>query len=181
MSSLGRTIYINSTNQVKVEGLEDLTEVAQTFISNATCKFSLCMSDVVDGLSGALVDKGDGLVGIPAIAHGVTASTIRILGTNNIDGEYALHSSTSVDELVITVSYAAEVITLNARIFGCFSDATAISLVYVTDSDGDYVGTVPSTIDLIADVVYKGFISIVDGVGNVKLLLIEFKAAYAEI
>lgn len=57
----------------------------------------------------AAVDKGSGLVGIPATAHGLsTGQKIVLSGTTNYDGTYELDATSSTNEMVITATYAAE-------------------------------------------------------------------------
>jgi len=57
----------------------------------------------------AAVDKGGGLVGLPATAHGLAAGTkIVLAGTVNYDGVYTMDAATTADEIVIAATYAAE-------------------------------------------------------------------------
>ena len=58
---------------------------------------------------GPAVDKGAGQVGIPDTAHGfVTGQEILIAGTTNYNGVQTVHSSTTVNEIVITDTFVAE-------------------------------------------------------------------------
>ena len=57
----------------------------------------------------AVVDKGGGLVGLPATAHGFKAGMIvTVLGTANYDAVHTLDAGTTTDELVIAAAYTAE-------------------------------------------------------------------------
>ena len=57
----------------------------------------------------AAVDKGGGLVGLPATAHGFKAGMIVVAaGTTNYDGTHTLDAGTTADELVITAAFTAE-------------------------------------------------------------------------
>lgn len=59
--------------------------------------------------AGGAVNKGSGRVGLPCTAHGMAVGDqVQISDTSNYDGVYVLHSTTSVNELVVTASYAAE-------------------------------------------------------------------------
>jgi hypothetical protein len=59
---------------------------------------------------GPAVDKGGGLVGLPSTGHGFVAGQIvRVVGSVNYDGEnHTLDVATSINELVIPATYAAE-------------------------------------------------------------------------
>lgn len=55
------------------------------------------------------VDKGDGTVGIPATAHGLSeGDSITIAGTVAYNGNYTVLGATTTNEIVITTTYAAE-------------------------------------------------------------------------
>ena len=55
---------------------------------------------------GAAVNKGGGLVGIPATAHGlVVAAAITISLTVAYNSSYTVHANTTVDEVVITETF----------------------------------------------------------------------------
>ncbi|HEY6018383.1 MAG TPA: kelch repeat-containing protein, partial [Candidatus Paceibacterota bacterium] len=65
----------------------------------------------IDIDAAAAVNKGGGLVGIPATGHGITSPTgkrIRLEGTINYNGIEVLDATTSANELVITAPYVAE-------------------------------------------------------------------------
>lgn len=64
-----------------------------------------------------VVDRSGGLVGIPAVGHGLEPGmSILLDGTANYDGKYELEQATTEDELVIKHAYEAEVIA-NATVF----------------------------------------------------------------
>ena len=63
--------------------------------------------------NGAVVDKGSGTVGIPAPGHGFpTGAKIYTVGTTNYKSAYTVLAASTVDEVVVTATYAAE--SLNA-------------------------------------------------------------------
>ena len=58
---------------------------------------------------GSAVNKGGGLVGIPATSHGFSAGvSVDISGTEYYDGTEVLHADTSTHELVITADFNPE-------------------------------------------------------------------------
>ena len=77
--------------------------------------FGLPVSTLVEAVSlsaGAVVDKGTGKVGLPAVGHGLEPGTPVIIdGTVNYDGDYVLTAETSADELVISATYVAETVS----------------------------------------------------------------------
>ena len=63
----------------------------------------------------AAVDKTGGKTGLPATGHGLpVGSQVTIAGTTNYDGTVAIEPETTVDEIVITATYAAETIGAGA-------------------------------------------------------------------
>ncbi len=55
------------------------------------------------------VNKGSGKVGLPSPGHGLAAGRqVRINGTDNYEGVYAVDIDTTADELVIAATYVAE-------------------------------------------------------------------------
>lgn len=62
--------------------------------------------------AGAVVDKGGGLVGLPAAAHGIPAATkIAVAGTVNYDGVTTVDAGSTANEIVIAAVYVAEALS----------------------------------------------------------------------
>jgi hypothetical protein len=60
-------------------------------------------------LSGAAVNVGGGVVGLPCTAHGFTAGwTIEVAGTTNYDGSYVVQDTSTVNQIHILATYMAE-------------------------------------------------------------------------
>ena len=60
-------------------------------------------------LTGAVTDKGNGLVGLPCAGHGfVQDAVVSVAGTANYDGTYRVAEGVGVDELVIEAPFKAE-------------------------------------------------------------------------
>ena len=60
-------------------------------------------------LSGAAVDVGAGVVGLPCINHGLAAGwNIEIFSTDNYDGTYRVLDSSTINQINVLASYAAE-------------------------------------------------------------------------
>ncbi|WP_418977750.1 hypothetical protein [Bilophila wadsworthia] len=60
-------------------------------------------------LSGAVTDKGDGLVGLPCAGHGfVQDAVVSVTGSANYDGTYRVAPGVTADEVVIEAPYKAE-------------------------------------------------------------------------
>ncbi len=112
------------------------------------------------------VDKGAGKVGIPCTGHNKsTGDTIRFERTLNYNAVYLVDASSTVDEIVITASYAAETFTGEEFIYEAIHGSTAspITFSYVSNSDGDYVGKFPYTVQLLQDENYLLCIKEVSG------------------
>ena len=63
-------------------------------------------------LSGAVTDKGDGLVGLPCIGHGfVQDAVVSVTGSANYDGTYRVAPGVTADEVVIEAPYKAEALS----------------------------------------------------------------------
>jgi len=81
----------------------DATSSANEVVITATFKGGL-----ID--NAAAVDKGGGKVGIPITGHPYTpGETITITNTVAYDGDYTVDATTTANEVVVTVAYAAEV------------------------------------------------------------------------
>jgi hypothetical protein len=66
--------------------------------------------------SAAVVNKGGGLVGLPATAHGeIAGAEITVYGTTNVNGTFTLDALTSANELVVADTYVAETLTSTAK------------------------------------------------------------------
>ncbi len=107
--------------------------------------------------AGAAVDKGGGLVGIPCTAHGLTSTDdIRFERTLNFNNVYAVHADTTDDEIVIEVSYTAEVFTGEEFIYVAIVGVTETPIVfsYEANSDGNYIGKIPYDAGLLQDTAY---------------------------
>jgi len=62
--------------------------------------------------AGPAVDKGGGLVGLPATAHGLVAGgKITMAGTVNYEGAFTLDGTTTADELAVAAIFNAETFT----------------------------------------------------------------------
>ena len=63
-------------------------------------------------LSGAVTDKGDGLVGLPCAGHGfVQDAVVSVTGSTNYDGTYRVAPGVTADEVVIEAPYKAEALS----------------------------------------------------------------------
>lgn len=69
-------------------------------------------------IAGAVVNKGDGTVGIPAVLNGrIAGDEIDIVGSTNYSGNHFLVSATT-NEMVITHAYSAETLPTAAKCYG---------------------------------------------------------------
>lgn len=89
------------------------TKILEVYTGAGTYKIALCKKQNEKNINNAVaVDKGGGKVGIPVTAHGYTAGeAVKILTTINYDGYYIVQSETTVNEVVIVATYAAETFT----------------------------------------------------------------------
>ncbi len=70
------------------------------------------LDEEVEFDSGPVVDKFNGLVGIPATAHGLSINETGVIaGTTNYNGTHTVNEATTVDEIVITATYVSESVT----------------------------------------------------------------------
>lgn len=75
------------------------------------------LGTLVTPTAAAVVNKGGGLVGINAPLHRLTAGTeVTFYGNTNYVGDFTLHASTTINQLVITATYQAETLTTTAGI-----------------------------------------------------------------
>ncbi|WP_243546374.1 phage tail tube protein [Pseudodesulfovibrio tunisiensis] len=73
--------------------------------------------------AGDAVDKGNGLVGLSAAGHGLAVGAeIVIAGTTNYDGTYMVKRGTSIGEIVIEETYAAETFDGSETVTALFRD-----------------------------------------------------------
>lgn len=148
--------YIDTDNIVRIEGLRNV--VTDAYVNNATITGVLYNLPAQNPDVAAAVDKGSGKVGIPCTGHGLTGGTdvIRIERSVNYNTEFLLDASTTVDELVITATYVAEVFTGNEFIYHAIvgTIAAPITFAYEANSNGNYVGKIPYTTVLLQDESY---------------------------
>jgi len=80
----------------------------------------------------AAVDKGGGKVGIPITGHPYTAGeTVRLAGTVNYDADEVVDATSTVNEVVITAAYVAEVFT-GAETHNLVTDGTDDTIALTT-------------------------------------------------
>jgi len=106
------------------------------------------MTETVKGiLIGAAVDEGGGKVGIPVIGHTCVANDyVRIESSRKYNKECTVDSVTN-DKIVITAAYVAETFSGAERVYLGVPNGCDITLPYVTDSNGNYRGTLPDTME----------------------------------
>lgn len=167
--------FIDTDNVVRIEGLRNV--VTEAYINNATITGILYgLPTLVPTVDGVAVDKGAGKVGIPCVAHGqVSGGSIRIERSVSYNNDFMVDVTTSVDELVITATYAAETFTGEEFIYTAVVGTvnSPITFSYVATSDGDYVGKLVYTAPLIQDVDYVMCIKEVSGAEQVVAKIIQ--------
>jgi len=139
--------FIDTDNIVRIEGLR--YTVTGAYVNDlTTIKGIFYKLPVVNPDVGDVVDKGDGItVGIPFANHGlVGGDSIRLERFVNYNGDFLVHVDTTNDELVITATYVAEKLTGNEFIYVAIAGKVADEIIftYIEESNGDYVGTIPS-------------------------------------
>ena len=89
-------------------------------------------------VGGEAVDKGDGTVGLPFLAHTFTAGeTIRISGTTNYNDSYTVLAETTVNQLLITETYNAETFDGTEIIVKYYGSLSAGYGCMIQDSSGN--------------------------------------------
>jgi len=100
--------------------------------------------------SGDVIDKTGGKVGIPVIRHeAASGDFIKIEGAGEqLDGEYTVDATTSADEIVVTAVFAdvSQTLTGRERLYIGIVNGTEIPMSYVSESDGNYKGILPYTL-----------------------------------
>ncbi len=156
--------YIDTDNIVRIEGLRNV--VSESYINNATITGIFYSLPALKPDTAVAVDKGGGLVGIPCTGHGLAiASIIRMERSLNYNLEYLVHADTTVDEIVITATYAAETFTGNEFIYSALvgTISAPITFAYEAASNGNYVGKIPYTTAMLQDESYVLCIKEVSG------------------
>jgi hypothetical protein len=87
-----------------------------SFDGKQTFKVLSLGSEISINVSGVAVDKGGGKVGIPSTTHGLsTGNRVRLYGTTNYNGNFAVDADTTTNEIVIVATYVAETFTSTAK------------------------------------------------------------------
>lgn len=170
--------FLDTDNVVRIEGLRNV--VTFDYINDATITGILYKLPVLNPDAAAAVNKTTGKVGIPCTGHGlVEGNCIRLERTLNYNGVFNLHADTSVDELVITATYAAETFTGSEFIYVAVVGAVGseIEFDYIEASNGDYFGIIPYDTPLLQDESYVLCVKTVKG-GEQVLAKIIYRAGY---
>ena len=177
MATSTNTIYVGSDELVTLTGLVDNTD--SSYINNATVTMSLYEDEIITPDAAAIVDKGAGAVGIPITGTTLAAGDkIMFLGSENYEGEFTIQSKTT-DEIVITATYVAETLEGVEEIYKNVEGAYQLAVAYIGASDGNYQGTLPDILRLVAGDWYYLFVDIEDTGNFKKLIRKKVKAAYA--
>jgi len=135
--------YVDSDNVINIEGLRDAAP-PNAYINDATITSILYDLPATAPDAEAVVDATAGKVNIPLAGHTfLDGQTVRLERFINYSARYVLQSGTTgTDVLVITATYAAEVLTGNEFIYRAVfgTDAAPIAFDFVAGSNGDYVG-----------------------------------------
>jgi hypothetical protein len=114
--------------------------------------------------------------------HGLTDDDfIRMSGSRNFDDEHDVKSVTDADNIVIDQSYPAggEVFTGDEKVYVGIRQCKAISMAYVSGSDGNYRGTLPDTAEkLFERSMYYVFIDVIGVSGTVLTHRLKWKAVF---
>lgn len=166
--------YIDSDNIIRIEGLRDAS--TGSYINDATVTAILYELPALHPDAAVAVDKGGGKVGIPCAGHGqVAGDSIRLERSLNYNADYMLAAETSVNELVVTATYAAEIFTGEEFIYVALVGTvdTPITFDYEAGSNGNYVGKIPYTTVLLQGEEYVLCIKEVSGTEQVLAKVIH--------
>jgi len=133
-----------------VVGLRNV--VTSAYVNNATITAILYDLPALNPDVTAAVDKGTGKVGIPCTGHLLSVGdSVRLERSLNYNDVFVLDAGTTVNELVITATYAAETFTGEEFIYKAIvgTKAAPITFSYEYGSDGNYVGKIPYTTSLL--------------------------------
>jgi len=136
--------FIASDNLVQVNGLRDAA--TGNYVNDAEIKMSLFVESTFNPDNAAVTDETGGKVGVPATSHGLSADDyIRLEGTENYDGEYAI-DSVEANKIIIVATYVAETLSGAEKIYTGVPNGTNLPVNYVDASDGNYEGVLPDTL-----------------------------------
>ena len=144
--------YVDSDNIINVEGLRHAAP-PNAYVNDATITGILYDLPALAPDAAAVVDATGGKVNIPIANHTLlNGETVRLERFLNYNGTHVLQTGTTgTGVLVITATYAAEILTGNEfsyrAIFG--TGAAPITFDYVENSDGNYVGKMAYTASLL--------------------------------
>lgn len=166
--------YIDTDNVISIVGLRNVVSLA--YVNDATITGVLYDLPALSPNVAAAVDKSDGKVGIPCTGHGKSSGdSIRIERSINYNSDYMLETGTTVDELVITATFAAETFTGNEFIYtNAYGTKDApITFEYTAESDGNYSGKIPYSAPLLQGEEYVLCIKEISGQEQVLAKVIQ--------
>lgn len=166
--------YLDTDNVIRIVGLRNV--VTGAYVNNATVTGILYKLPAISPDAAAVVNKGDATtVGIPCTGHGLSeGDTVRLERFQNYNGIFDLHADTTVNELVITAVYAAEVLTGEEFIYCAIVGTTSVPITFSFEfgSNGNYVGKFPYTTPLLQGESYMMCIKEVSGTEQVLAKII---------
>ena len=142
--------YVDTDNVIRVVGLRNV--VTGAYVNNATVTGRLYQLPALHPDAAAAVNRGSGVVGIPCTGHGLAiGTTVRLERSINYSSVFVLHADTTVNELAITATFAAETFTGDEFIYKAIVGTVAVPITfsYEYESDGNYVGKFPYTAPLL--------------------------------
>lgn len=110
-------IYMDTDNVIEIEDLRDPTGC---YINDATGYMSLFTTTIKNLTADASAESANAgsKTKLPCTGHGLVAGDyVRIQGTGNYDGEYAVDSIDGADKFVIVKAYVAETFTGNEEVY----------------------------------------------------------------
>ena len=175
-------LYIGSDNSVLLSGL--INNVDSTYQNDATVTMSLYEYTNKTYLDKKDIQDEEGSLGFYATSHGITVNQyFYILGSPDYDGEYQAGATTTEDYLVATGTYSSGtdvsmsgVETVHKAVTG----ARGLTMTYVADSDGNYRGTIPDTVQLKDQNEYYLIITATAAGGEVAVFRSKYEANYKD-
>lgn len=138
------TIYIGADNSVVLDALTDAT--TGLFVNSATVTFTLYRQIARDGITTA-ASTTLSCASAPFVA-GDAARNIVVIGADTNGGDLRTTIATFTSTSAVVLSTAAVRSLTNCEVRLSVTDATAISMAYVTASNGQYRGTLDEGVKL---------------------------------
>lgn len=170
------TLYIGADNSVIYDELKDAS--TEAVINNATVTFTLYRQVALDAVmtaSSAVLTSATGPFVVGDVGRSVV---VRGAGTNRSDLRTTIAGFTSATSITLTAAASTTVSNAHARM--SITNATAVSMSYVTGTDGQYLGTIDEEVVMEDGATHWVEISVDAGSDRKDFRVLKDEARYRE-